>query len=91
MSKFEANSNTKYLFAFENGTKQKGGIYKEYLFCKLEDIQKEVEGMIARGIKVRDAYSVSCSFRHDSPTQATNTDNKECSPNDIERNNQWRE
>lgn len=90
VSGYEQNSNTKYLFAFADGTKQKGGVYEEYLFRTLEDIQKEEEGMIARALKVRDAYGVSRSFRRSSTTQATNVDNKECGPNDIERNNRWR-
>ena len=87
---YERDANTKYLFAFADGSKQKGGVFEEYLFRKLEDIQREEEGMIARGIKVRDGYGISRSFRRGATTQATNTDNKECSPNDIERNNRWR-
>ena len=90
VSLYELSHNTKYLFAFKDGSKQKAGVYKEYLFRKLESIQKEEEGVMAKGIKVQEAYGISRSFRRGSTTEATNADNKECSPMDIERNNRWR-
>ena len=87
VSSYEMNNNTKY---FNDRMKQKAGVYKEYLFRKLESVQKEEEGVMAKGIKVREAYVISCSFRRGSTTEATNGDNKECSDTDIERNSRWR-
>ena len=84
---FEMTSKTKYLFASMDGSKQKAGVYEEYLFRKLEEIQIEEEGLIPRVLKVREAYGISRSFRRGSTTEATNADNRECNSTDIERNN----
>lgn len=51
-SLIEKKSNTKYLFAKENGTKEKGGQYEEYLFNKLRQIRNEQDGLISKNINV---------------------------------------
>ena len=59
---FELQSNNKYLFSKENGKKEKGGVYEDHLFLKLEFIQNFEDGYIAKGIKTREAFGISCSF-----------------------------
>jgi hypothetical protein len=90
VSILEENSNTKYLFAKENGTKEKGGHYEEYLFNKLRQIQNEEDGLISKKIKVEEVFGIGRSFRRGSTTAATNAPNEECSDADIIRNNRWR-
>jgi hypothetical protein len=90
VSLIEKNSKTKYLFAKENGTKEKGGQYEEYLFNKLRQIQNEEDGLISKKIKVEEVFGIGRSFRRGSTTAATNAPNEECSDADIIRNNRWR-
>ena len=86
----ESDSNTKYLFSKDNGRKQKGGEYEDYMHRKLENIQQEESGLIPRVVDVREAYGISRSFRRGSTTAASNAPNNECDDNDIKRNNRWR-
>jgi hypothetical protein len=86
----EKSSNTKYLFANTNGKKEKSGLYEDYLYSKLENIQEEQLGIIPKAVKVRTSYGVGRSFRRGSVTAAANAPNSECSDADITRNNRWR-
>ena len=90
VSHFERDHNTKYLFSFNDGTKQKAGVYEEYLFRKLEEVYREEDGYMPKGIKIREAYGISRSFHRGLTTEATNANNEECNDKDIERNNRWR-
>jgi hypothetical protein len=90
VSLIEKESNTKYLFAKLNGTKEKGGEYEEYLFNKLRQVQNEEDGLISKKIKVEEIFGVGRSFRRGSTTAATNAPNEECTDADIIRNNRWR-
>ena len=86
---FEMDQNRKYLFAFIDGTKQKEGVYEEYLFRKLESVYVKEEGYMSKGIKIKEAYGISRSFWRSSITEATNANNDECNDKDIERNIRW--
>ena len=59
VGELKRDQNTKYLFSFNDGSKQKAGVYEEYLFRKLESVQMEEEGYMPKGIKVQEAYHIS--------------------------------
>ena len=40
VGELKRDQNTKYLFSFNDGSKQKAGVYEEYLFRKLESVQR---------------------------------------------------
>jgi hypothetical protein len=86
----EKSSRTKFLFANDKGTRERGGMYEGYLYQKLESIQNEEFGLIPKKIKVEEMYGISRSFRRGSTTAATNAPNEECNDTDIKRNNRWR-
>lgn len=86
----EARSETVYLFANLNGSKESGAIYEPYLFAKLKAIQEEERGLIPKSLEVAEAYGISRSFRRGSVTEAGNAPNDECNDMDIRRNNRWR-
>ena len=86
----ETNSNTMFLFADNNGNKEKGSTYESYLFNVLEIIQKEEVGLINGTLIVSEAYGISRSFRRGATTMATEAPNSECNEDDINRNNRWR-
>ena len=87
----EARSETVYLFANLNGSKESEAVYDEpYLFAKLKAIQEEERGLIPKSLEVAEAYGISRSFRRGSVTEAGNAPNDECNDMDIRRNNRWR-
>ena len=86
----EARSETVYLFANLNGSKESGAVYEPYLFAKLKAIQEEERGLIPKSLEVAEAYGISRSFRRGSVTEAGNAPNDECNDMDIRRNNRWR-
>ena len=53
----------------------------------LEALQSGIIGLIAPTLKAQKVYEISRSFRIGVTTEATNIDNKECSGNNIWRNN----
>jgi hypothetical protein len=88
--RMEKDSKNRYLFSNERGTKETGGVYENYLYEKLERVQKEEDGIISSKAKVREIYGISRSFRRGSTTAATNAPNDQCNDADIARNNRWR-
>ena len=87
---YESQSRTRYLFSNVAGRKERISQYEGYLFSKLEEIQKEEDGLIGKMVKIREVYRISRSFRRGSTTAAGNAPNHECSAEDIEQNNRWR-
>ena len=86
----EDDSKNKFLFSDDNGKRERGGVYEEYMFTLLERVQVQHPEHIPAGLEVRAAYGLPRSCRRGANSEAQNAPNTDFEEKDIKRNNRWR-
>ena len=90
MSRFERQSNNKFLFSNAAGRKESANDYSDVFTRTLEEVRMRAPRLIPASIDIEEGYGISRSFQRGSTSAAQNALETECSAADVDRNNGWR-